>query len=72
MASVPLSPTSKPLAKTVLSIYDAAGNELYHGRKDMLGDRTLGAFGRVVVDEETVDDWILAFDRALTALLGAA
>ena len=72
VATGSFSPTSKPLAKTVVSIYDATGVELYHGRDDELGDRTLGAFGRVVVDEDTVNDWILAFDRALTNLLSQA
>lgn len=62
-------PTSKPLTKTVVGVYDAGGNKLYHGRKDVMGERTLGAFGKTVVDENTINDWIGAFDKGLTALL---
>lgn len=62
-------PTSKPLAKTRMSIYDCSGKQLYVGRKDEMGERTLGAGGQVVVDLETVDDWIAAYGRAFAILL---
>lgn len=62
-------PTSKALAKNVLSIYDASGVEVYHGRKDVMGERTLGAFGSVTLDDNSVVEWVNAFGRGIAALL---
>lgn len=62
-------PTSKALAKTVLSIYDASGTLLYTGRADRHGSRTLGALGHVVVDEGSIDEWVSAFGEAIAYLL---
>lgn len=62
-------PTSKALTKNVLSIYDASGQLLYSGRLDHRGTRTLGAFGHVVVDQNTVDEWANAFGEAIAQLL---
>ncbi len=61
-------PTSKALSKTVMSIYNAAGQELYHGRADRVGSRTLGAFGRVVVDANSIDEWVGAFGAGIAQL----
>lgn len=62
-------PTSKALSKTVMSVYDASGQRLYHGRADRRGQRTLGAFGHVVVDENSIDEWVNAFGEAIARLL---
>jgi hypothetical protein len=62
-------PTSKPLTKNVLSIWDNQGRRLFHGRKDVVGEKTLGAMGRVMVDQNTVDEWILAYEKGLDEVL---
>ena len=61
-------PTSKALTKNVMSIFDANGVELYHNRRDMMGDKTLGAMGRVVVDGTTIDSWVGAYERGITEM----
>lgn len=61
-------PTSKALSKTVMSIHDASGAVIYRGRKDVTGQRTLGAFNRVVVDEGSINEWVDAFARAIDIL----
>jgi hypothetical protein len=65
-------PTSKPFTKNVISIYDATGKRLFHGRQDQMGEKPLGALGIVSVDEETVDDWVKAAVKGYTALLSQA
>lgn len=62
-------PTSKALSKTVLSIVDANGRQLYYGRNDQTGQRTLGAFGQVVVDENSVGEWVEAYEVGFATLL---
>lgn len=61
-------PTSKALTKTVVGIYDANGVELFHGRRDARGERTLGAFGHVVVDDGSIDEWVNAFTSSLATM----
>jgi hypothetical protein len=65
-------PTSKALAKNVVSIYDASGKQVYNDRSDALGDRTLGAMGSVVVDQNSIAEWVGAYDKGIHALYGAA
>lgn len=72
VATGSFSPTSKPFTKNVISIYDASGQRLFHERKDQMGEKPLGAFGIVAVDEETVDDWVKAAVKGYAALLGQA
>jgi len=62
-------PTAKALTKNVVSIYAANGEPVYHARKDQLGSQTLGAWGHVVVNEKTIDQWVESYDVALTTLL---
>ena len=61
-------PTSKPLTKNVISIYDSAGNQEFKGRIDKMGAKTLGAFSRVVVDENTIDYWVDSYKLSLAAM----
>ncbi len=70
VATGSFSPTSKPFTKNVISIYDAAGTRLFHERRDQMGEKPLGAFGLVQIDEETVDDWVKAAVKGYGALLG--
>ena len=63
-------PTSKALAKNVVSIYDAEGKQVYFDRADTQGDKTLGAFSSVVVDQNTIAEWVLAYNKGIHALYG--
>lgn len=62
-------PTSKALTKNVVSIYDATGQQIYHARKDMVGEKTLGALGNVAVNEETIEQWVESYQKGFGALL---
>jgi hypothetical protein len=62
-------PTSKALARTTLTVYDASGARIYRGRKQAMGSRTLGAFGHVVVDENSITEWVDAFARTVELLV---
>ena len=62
------SPTTKPLTKNVVSIYDSSGKQEFKGRIDKMGNKTLGAFGAVYLDEDTIDFWVDAFEKSLTAM----
>jgi hypothetical protein len=65
-------PTSKALAKNVVSIYSADGKQVYADRSDTQGDRTLGAMGSVVVDQNSIGEWVTAYDKGIHTLYGAA
>ncbi|MEO8062894.1 MAG: hypothetical protein ABI821_09105 [Pseudomonadota bacterium] len=64
-------PTSKALAKNVVSIYDAQGKKVYEDRSDAQGDKTLGAMGSVVVDQSSIGEWVNAYDKGIHTLYGA-
>lgn len=64
-------PTSKALSKNVVSIFDASGRRVFHGRKDARGNKTLGAFGRVVVDENSVDQWVDAYRQGIARIFSS-
>jgi hypothetical protein len=61
-------PTSKALAKNVMSIFDATGEAVYQGRSDKMGKKTLGSMGQVVVDNNSIDEWVNAYQEGITAL----
>jgi hypothetical protein len=61
-------PTSKSLSKNVIGIFDSGGNQVYRRRADARGSKTLGAFGRVVVDENSIDQWVEAFHKGMTRI----
>lgn len=65
-------PTSKALAKNVVSVYDASGKQVFADRSDAQGDRTLGAMGSVVVDQNSIGEWVIAYDKGIHTLYGAA
>jgi hypothetical protein len=64
-------PTSKALAKNVVSVYDASGKQVFQDRSDAQGDRTLGAMGRVAVDKNSIVEWVKAYDKGIHDLYGA-
>ena len=61
-------PTSKSLTKNVVSIIDANGKTVYSGRQDTQGNKTLGGMGSVVVNNDTIGEWVVAYEKALRAL----
>lgn len=65
-------PTSKALAKNVVSIYSADGKKVFSDRADSIGDKTLGAMGSVVVDQNSIGEWVTAYDKGIHTLYGAA
>ena len=62
-------PTSKPLAKNCISMYDKSGKQLFYARKDVEGKATLGAMGKVSLNEETIHHWSEAFSRGMDTIL---
>jgi hypothetical protein len=62
-------PTAKALTKNVVGIYSSTGELVFHGRKDQMGTQTLGAWGHVVVNDETIDQWVDSYEVALATLL---
>lgn len=62
-------PTSKAQATTTMSFFDASGTHVARTRLVDRGERTLGAFGRVVVDENSIDEWVGAYNASLQRML---
>lgn len=62
-------PVTKAYAKTVFAIYDNQGRQLYKGREDIQGAKTLGAFGRAQVDEASLDVWVGAYKTGLEKMI---
>ncbi len=61
-------PTSKALSKNLIGIYNAKGKQVFFGRNDQSGKKTLGGMGRVVVDENSIDEWVEAYERGFVVL----
>ena len=64
-------PTTKAYAKTVFSVWDNQGRQLFKDRKDVEGSKTLGAFGRAQVDENSLDVWVGAYKTGLDKMMGS-
>lgn len=63
-------PVTKPLTKNVMGIFDSQGRRIFKDRKDNVGRKTLGAFGRAVVDEDTINQWVGSYEDGMTRILG--
>ena len=61
-------PTTKSYAKNVVNIIDKNGKSVYNGRQDEKGNKTLGAFGGAVVDENSISQWVVAYEKGLKGL----
>ncbi|VUD66392.1 hypothetical protein TDB9533_03577 [Thalassocella blandensis] len=61
-------PTTKSFAKNVVNIIDGNGKSVYQGRQDEKGNKTLGAFGGAVVDENSISQWVVAYEKGLKGL----
>jgi len=64
-------PTTKAYAKTVFSIWDNQGRQLYKDRKDVEGSKTLGAMGFAAVNEDTLNVWVGAYKTGLDKMMNA-
>src|SRR5690606_27748799 len=62
-------PTSKALVRTTLTIHDASGRLLFSGRRSAVGERTVGAFGGVALDEQTIQEWMGAYVQSVIDLV---
>lgn len=62
-------PTSKALATTTVSFFDATGAHIARTRLQDRGERTLGAFGAVVVDQNSIDEWVGAYGQSLQRMM---
>ncbi|MBN8609303.1 MAG: hypothetical protein J0L92_01875 [Deltaproteobacteria bacterium] len=62
-------PTSKALATTTMSIFDSTGVHVARTRLQDRGERTLGAFGGVVVDDNSIDEWVRAYGTSLARMM---
>ena len=58
-------PTTKPVTKNVVSIFDKSGEQLYGDRRNQMGSRNVGAFSAAAVNEETIMGWVDAYAQAL-------
>lgn len=61
-------PTSKALSKNVVSVINSDGKQVYNKRSDKVGDIALGALGNVVVDKDTIGQWVVSYKLAIDAL----
>lgn len=64
-------PTAKSLAKTCMAMWSKNSEKIFYNRKDAMGDKTLGAMGMVKVNEDTIGQWVLAFEKGIDALLNS-
>jgi len=62
-------PTQKALAKNCAALYGRDGKQLFFARKDVQGAKTLGAMNRIAVNEETIGEWVAAYDLGLRDIL---
>ena len=44
---------------------------VFQDREDALGNRTLGAMGHVQVDQNSISEWVAAYNKGIRKLYGA-
>lgn len=64
-------PTNKAMAKNCVAMYDKDGKQLFFGRKDFMGEKTLGAVGRIALNEETISEWVNAYNKGIEFILNS-
>lgn len=62
-------PTTKAVAKNLVGVWDASGKKVAFDRVDMMGEKTLGAYGGMTVDETTIGEWTNAYQKSLVKIL---
>ncbi len=58
-------PTTKAVSKNIITIWDNNGREILHRRVDMMGKRTIGAYGVKALNQDTILEWTDTFKRSL-------
>ena len=64
-------PTSKALTKNCVAMYDRSGKQLFFARQDVQGKKTLGAFARIALNDETISQWTDAHSEGIEKILSA-
>jgi uncharacterized protein YceK len=63
-------PTNKALTKNCISMYNKEGDKVFFGRKDVVGETTIGsAFSKTYVNQETVSEWVNASKKGMDIVL---
>ncbi len=68
VATGKMVPTSRAYTNTVVSVYNALGERLYHRRHEQLSEKILGAMTAVKVDENTIQQWVDAYMSGLDVM----
>jgi len=58
-------PTTKAVSKNIITLWDSNGRKILNKRVDMMGTRTIGAYGVKAMNQETVLEWTDSFKRSL-------
>ena len=58
-------PTTKAVSKNIITLWDSNGRKIFNKRVDMMGTRSLGAFGFKAMNRDTVLEWTDTFKRSL-------
>jgi len=64
-------PMTKAVTKNIFTIWDANGKQLTKKRVDMMGSKSLGAFGVKAVNENTISEWHASYDKAMNKILAS-
>ena len=62
-------PTNKALAKNCVAMYNKSGKKLFFARKDVMGEKTLGAVGKIALNDETINEWVTAYNKGIEYIL---
>lgn len=65
------SSSTKPVARTRLSLYDTAGKRLYSGRRDLMNDNVVGSWGHVTYESNKIRHWVSAYTAGIDSLVPA-
>jgi hypothetical protein len=63
-------PTSRALTKNCLAVYSADGKQRFFDRQDVKGAKAIGGMGRVSLSEETIGQWVDAYEKGIVELIG--
>jgi len=64
-------PMTKAVTKNIFTIWDANGKQITKKRVDMMGSKSLGAFGIKAVNENTISEWHASYDKAMNKIIAS-
>jgi hypothetical protein len=64
-------PTNKALAKNCMAMYNKEGKQIFFSRKDYNGEKVLGAVGNIALNEETISEWVNAYNKGIEFILNS-